>query len=43
MAVEAGACDTTHSVALDQDPEAVYFRMKQTWVEWDTRVLEDLV
>ncbi len=31
------------SIALDQDPEAVYFNLKGTWEEWDTRVPEDLV
>ncbi len=31
------------SIALDQDPETVYFNLIGTWVEWDTRVLEDLV
>jgi hypothetical protein len=43
MAAEAGKCDPARYVALDQDPEAVYLLMKQTWVEWDTRVREDLV
>jgi hypothetical protein len=43
MAAEAGECDPARSVALDQDPEAVYFLMKQAWVEWDARVREDLV
>jgi hypothetical protein len=28
---------------MDQDQEAVYFLHKETWVEWDTRVREDLV
>jgi hypothetical protein len=33
------------SIVLVQDPEAVYFNLKGTWVEWDTRasVREDLV
>jgi hypothetical protein len=28
---------------MDQDQEAVYFLHKETWVEWDARVREDLV
>ena len=43
MASEAGEFDPARAAALDQDPEAVYFLMKQTWVEWDARVREDLV
>ena len=43
MASEAGEFDPSRAAALDQDPEAVYFLMKQTWVEWDARVREDLV
>jgi hypothetical protein len=29
------------SIALDQDPEVVYFLLKETWVKWDSRVRED--
>jgi hypothetical protein len=35
--------DSARSIALDQDPEAVYFIVKETWVEWDAQVREDLV
>jgi ribonuclease HI len=43
LAAEAAESDPARSIALDQDPEAVYFNLKGTWVEWDTRVREDLV
>jgi ribonuclease HI len=43
LASEAAESDPVRSIALDQDPEAVYFNLKGTWVEWDTRVREDLV
>ncbi len=40
-ALDAGEFDPARAVVLDQDPEAVYFLMKQTWVEWDARVRDD--
>jgi hypothetical protein len=40
MASEADEFDPGHSVALDQDPEAIYFLVKQTWIEWDARVVQ---
>ncbi len=43
MASEAGELDPACAVVLDQDPEAVYFLVKETWVPWDARVREDLV
>ena len=43
LAAAAAEADTARSVALDQDPDAVYFLLKETWVEWDARVREDLV
>jgi hypothetical protein len=39
LASEAAESDQVRSIALDQDPEAVYFNLKGTWVEWDTHVL----
>ena len=32
---EAGEFNPGRSIGLDQDPEAVYFLVKQTWMEWD--------
>ena len=43
LAGEAAESDPARSVALDQDPEAVHFCLRETWVEWDTRVRDDLV
>ena len=43
LAAAAAESDPARSIALDQDPEAVYFLLKETWVEWDARVREDLV
>ncbi len=43
LAGEAAESDPACSMALDQDPEAVYFLLKRTWVEWDTSVREVLV
>ena len=43
LAAEAAESDPARSVALDQDPDAVYFLLKETWVEWDARLREDLV
>ena len=43
MAAEAAESDPARFVALDQDPDAVYFLLKETWVEWDARLQEDLV
>ena len=43
MAAEAAESDPARPLAMDQDPEAVYFLHKETWVEWDARVREDLV
>ncbi len=43
MAAAAAESDPARSVALDQDPEAVYFLLQETWVEWDAWVREDLV
>jgi hypothetical protein len=43
MAAAAAELDPACSVAMDLDPEAVYFVYKRAWVEWDARVREDLV
>ena len=43
LAGEAAELDPARSVDLDQDPEAVYFCLRGTWVEWDTRVRDDLI
>ena len=43
LAAEAAESDPARSVALDQDPDAVYFLLKETWVEWDARLQENLV
>ena len=43
MAAAAAEANPARSVALDQDPDAVYFLLKETWVEWDAWVREDLV
>jgi ribonuclease HI len=43
LAAEAAELDPARPLAMDQDPEAVYFLHKETWVEWDARVREDLV
>jgi hypothetical protein len=43
LASEAAESDPVCSIALDQDLKAVYFNLKGSWVEWDTRVREDLV
>jgi ribonuclease HI len=43
LAAAGAESDPARSVALDQDPEAVYFLVKETWVEWDARAREDLV
>ena len=43
LAAEAAESDPARPLAMDQDPEAVYFLHKDTWVEWDARVREDLV
>ncbi len=32
LAAEAAESDPAHSIALDQDPEVVYFSLKGTWV-----------
>jgi hypothetical protein len=42
---KAAESDPARSVAqaLDQDPAAVYFNLKGTWVEWDMRARENLV
>ena len=43
LAAAAAESDPARSVAMDLDPEAVYFLFKEAWVEWDARVREDLV
>ena len=43
LAAEAAESDPTRSIALDQDPDAVYFLLKETWTEWDVRLRDDLV
>ncbi len=43
LASEAAESDPVCSIALDHDSEAVYLNLKGTWVEWNTRVREDLV
>jgi hypothetical protein len=43
MAAAAAEADPARSVALDLDPEAVYFSYRGAWVEWDARVREELV
>jgi len=43
LAAAAAESDPARPLAMDQDPEAVYFRHKEMWVEWDARVREDLV
>ena len=43
LAAAAAESDPARSVAMDLDPEAVYFLYKEAWVEWDARVREDLV
>jgi hypothetical protein len=43
LAVAAAESDSARSIALDKDPETVYFLLKETWVEWDAWVREDLV
>jgi hypothetical protein len=43
MAAAAAELDPARSVAMDLDPEAVYFLYFGAWVEWDARVREDLV
>jgi ribonuclease HI len=43
LAGEAAESDPARSIALDQDPEAVHFCLRGTWVEWNTRVLADRV
>ena len=43
MAAAAAESDPARSVAMDLDPEAVYFSYKEAWVEWDARVREELV
>ncbi len=35
MAAAAAESDPARSVAMDLDPEAVYFLYKEAWVEWD--------
>ncbi len=37
LAAAAAESDSARSIALDQDPEAVYFLLKETWVYWDAR------
>ena len=39
----AGESDPSPPLAMDQDPEAVYFLYREAWVEWDARVREDMV
>ncbi len=43
LAEAAGESDPAPPLAMDQDPEAVYFLYQEAWVEWDARVREDLV
>ena len=43
LAGETAESDPARSVAMDQDPEAVHFCLRGTWVKWDTRVRDDLV
>jgi len=43
LAAGAAELDPARSVSLDQDPEAVYFLVKETWVEWDHRIREDMI
>jgi hypothetical protein len=43
LAGEAAKSNPARSIALDQDLEEVHFCLMGTWVEWDTRVREDLV
>jgi hypothetical protein len=43
LAAEVAESDPARSIALDQDPEAVYVLLKETWVDWDARVREVLV
>ena len=43
LAAEASESVDSRPVQLDLDPEAFNFLHKGTWVEWDARVLEDLV
>ena len=43
LAAEAAESDPGRAIALDQDPEAVYFLYREAWVEWDARVRENVV
>ena len=43
LAAAAAESDPARPLAMDQDPEAVYFLYREAWVEWDARVREDLV
>ncbi len=41
-AAESGDSEPGHSVAMDQDPEAVYFLYMTAWVEWDARARDNI-
>ncbi len=43
LAAAAAESDPARPLAMDQDPEAVYFLYREAWVEWDARVRENLV
>ena len=43
LAAAAAQSDPARPLAVDQDPEVVYFLHKEMWVEWDARLREDLV
>ena len=43
LAAEAAESDDSRLIALELDPEAVHFLHKEKWLEWDTRVREDLL
>jgi hypothetical protein len=39
----AAESDPGRPLAMDLDPQAVNFRFREAWVEWDAKVREDLV
>jgi len=43
LAAAAADLDPGRPVTMDLDPEAVHFMYRETWVEWDKKVREDLV
>ncbi len=43
LAAAAAEADPARSVALDQDLDAVYFLLEETWVKWDALVRGGLV